>query len=63
MKLEETTLEEAGAALSEAARQVLETMCFVDAGDVPDGAALSAPAAATIAAQVEFRGIGPDAAS
>ena len=49
--------EPAGTALSEAAREVLETMCFIDAGEVPDpmspGAALVPPG---IAAQVEFRG-------
>lgn len=49
--------EQAGTALSEAAREVLETMCFIDAGEVPDpmspGAALVPPG---IAAQVEFRG-------
>jgi CheY-specific phosphatase CheX len=45
--------EQAGAALSEATRDVLETMCFVAAGEVPDP---MSPDAKPIAAQVEFRG-------
>jgi CheY-specific phosphatase CheX len=46
--------EQAGAALADASREVLETMCFVAAEEVPGPE--PAPAVAQIAAQVEFRG-------
>jgi len=45
--------EQAGAALADASREVLETMCFIAAGEVPGP---SPPGAAPILAQVEFRG-------
>ena len=45
--------EQAGTALLESAQQVLETMCFVAAGEVPRPAE---PVPLPIAAQVEFRG-------
>jgi CheY-specific phosphatase CheX len=46
--------DQAGAALAESAQDVLETMCFIDAGEVPG--ALGAPSSAPIVAQVEFAG-------
>src|SRR5580698_6158296 len=61
MKFEETTpeetkLEETGLAVSEAARQVLETMCFMDAGEIPGNGPLAPSSAASIGVQVEFQG-------